>query len=241
MFTSDTVIYYNFQDIPWAQQEWAKISLSPQADQASNMCKEIDKCWGAVAEIDLKGNGLFLIASMDPASSALDHTSGAVEAHEFTHGIQSSQFVGTSKESGAYCCIKAYLPWWMVEGNATFTQAVATYSKSYSEYLEERKRSTNDLTGNSVIKFTKQWFENYLDTATTLEWDKPENSWRMYDVGFLVNEALVALKGPSINMQLIKDVANGKSWEEAFEANIGISWSIALPKLAAILSGMKGY
>ena len=236
-----TIIYYNFQDISWAQQEWVKISLNPQANQASNMCKEIDKCWGAVAEIDLKGNGLILIASKDPASSASDHTSGAGEAHEYTHAIQSNLYIGTSKESNSYCCIKAYMPWWMVEGNASFTQAVAIYSKSYSEYLEERKRNTNDLIGNSLSKFTKQWFEKYLDTTTTVEWDKPENGWRMYDVGFLVNEALASIYGPNINMQLFKDVANGKTWEQAFEVNTGISWSVALPKLAAILSGVVGH
>ena len=55
------------------------------------------------------------------------------------------------------------MPWWMVEGNASFTQAVAIYSKSYSEYLEERKRNTNDLIGNSLSKFTKQWFEKYVE------------------------------------------------------------------------------
>ena len=133
------------------------------------------------------------------------------------------------------------MPWWMVEGNASFTQAVAIYSKSYSEYLKERKRNTNDLIGNSLSEFTKQWFEKYLDTTTTVEWDKPENGWRMYDVGFLVNEALASIYGPNINMQLFKDVANGKTWEQAFEANTGISWSVALPKLAAILSGVAGH
>jgi hypothetical protein len=42
-------------------------------------------------------------------------------------------------------------------------------------------------------------------------------------------------------MQLFKDVANGKTWEQAFEDNIGVSWAIALPKLAGILSGMVGH
>ena len=234
-----SIIYYNFQDISWAQQEWAKLSLNPQANQASNMCREVDKCWGAVSEINLKNNGLILIASKDPASSSLDHTSGAAEAHEFTHAIQSSQFLGTNKESKSLCCVKAYMPHWMVEGNSAFTQAAATYSKSYSEYLEERKRNTNNLIGNKI--FTQQWLQNYIDTTTTSEWVKPENSDRMYDVGFLVNEVLASIYGPNINMQLFNDVANGKTWEQAFETNIGVSWSSALPKLGSILSGMVGH
>ena len=112
---------------------------------------------------------------------------------------------------------------------------------SYTDYLKERSRIINELEVNSNSKFTQQWFQEYLDTSTTAEWDKPENSWRMYDIGFLLNEALVAIKGPLINMQLFKDVANGKTWEQAFETNIGVSWSSALPKLGSILSGMVGH
>ena len=233
---SVTTIYYNFQDISWAEQEWAKISLNPQANQAANMCKSVETCWGAVAEIDLKGRGLLLIASKDPGASALDHSSGAGEAHEYTHTIQSTQFLGTSKEASAYCCTKAYMPWWMVEGNAAFTQAVVTYSKSYSDYLEERKRNTNNLIGNKV--FTQEWLQNYIDTTSTAEWNKPENSDRMYDVGFLVNESLASIYGPKVNMKLFKDVAGGMTWGQAFEANVGILWSDALPKLALILKEM---
>jgi hypothetical protein len=237
-----TIIYHNFQDISWAQQEWANISLNPQANEATNNCNFL-RCWSGVAEIDLKGNGFILIASEDPATSRnrSSQESGTMEAHEFSHTIQMSQFVGTSKQERAYCCIKAYMPWWMVEGNATFTQAAATFSASYTDYLKERSRIINELQVNSNSKFTQQWFQEYLDTSTTIEWNKPENSWRMYDVGFLVNEALASIYGPNINMQLFKDVANGKTWEQAFEANIGVSWSNALPKLTSILSGIVGH
>ncbi len=237
--TAVTAIYYNSQDINWAQQEWAKIALHPQGSEATRMCQSVETCWGALAEIDLKGNGLLLIASKDPTTASPDHTSGAVEAHEYSHAIQGTQFVGTGKEANSYCCTKAYLPWWMVEGNAEFTQAVAIYSTSYSAYLVERKSDTSDVLTNSNKTFSQAWLQTYLDTSTTAEWAKTENSWRMYDVGYLVNEALASIKGLSINMQLFKDVANGKTWDQAFEANFGISWSAALPKLAAILYGMQ--
>ena len=230
--------YYNILDISWAQQEWAKISLHPAGNEAARMCATAETCWGALAEIDLKGIGLLLIATQDPSPANSNQTSGTREAHEYSHTIQATQFVGSGKEANSNCCIKSYMPWWMVEGNAEFTQAVTTYATSYGEYLLERKSDTGDLLSNSNKTFSQTWFQNYLDTSTTSQWSKPENGWRMYDVGYMVNEVLASLKGPSINMQLFKDVANGKTWEQAFEANLGISWSSALPKLAAILDGM---
>jgi hypothetical protein len=236
--SSVTAIYYNIEDISWAQQEWMKIALHPQGNEAARMCQTADTCWGALSEIDLRGNGLLLIASKDPAVSSDNHTSGTLESHEYAHAIQSTQFVGTAKEANVYCCSKAYMPWWMVEGNAEFSQAAAMYSTSYSKYLEERRMDTGDLFSDKGKTFTQEWFQNYLDTSKFTEWNKPENNWRMYDVGYLVNEVLASLMGPSITMQLFKDVADGKSWDQVFEANLGISWSEALPKLAAILNGM---
>jgi len=236
--SSVIAIYYNFEDIAWAQQEWAKVSLHPRGGEAARQCQSPSTCWGAMAEVDLKGNGILFMAV--PSVPDGNHSSGTLEAHEYSHAIQGSQFVGTAKEANSYCCTKTYLPWWMVEGNAEFTQAAATYSTSYTNYLKERKVDTNELLANSAKTFTREWFQNYLDTSKTSEWNKPENNWRMYDVGYLVNEALASLKGPDINMQLFKDVANGKTWEQAFEANLGIAWSDALPKLAAILYAMVG-
>ena len=236
-----TAIYYNLTDVAWAQQEWAKIALSPAGNEASRMCATSDTCWGALAEIDLKGNGLLLFAIQDPQPANSSQGSGTREAHEYAHTIQATQFVGTGKEANSYCCIKGYMPWWMVEGNAEFTQAVSTFATSYDNYLMERQTDVGDLLANANKTFTQAWFQNYLDTSRTSEWSKPENSWRMYDVGFMVNEILASLKGPAINMQLFKDIANGKTWEQAFEANLGISWSQALPKISTILAGMAGH
>jgi len=234
--TSVVAIYFNFGDVAWAQKEWEKVALHPTGDDASKRCPSVAACGNAMTEIDLKGKGLlFLSVSSGPDP---DYASGLVEAHEYIHAIQAQQFVGTSKEDHIYCCIKTYMPAWMVEGNAHFTSVMALHSNSYAEYSSSRKNYTYELLANQAKTFTKSWLQNYLDTTNQQEWYKPENRTRMYDVGYLVNEVLCSLKGPSVNMQLFKDVANGKTWEQAFEADLGISWSEALPKLATILSEM---
>lgn len=221
-------IYYSYEDIAWGQSEFAKLALRPSGQEAARQCQTPQTCWGALAEIDMKGNGILLISSGVIDSN---HTSGTLEAHEFAHTIQGTQFVGTSKSSNSYCCVKAYLPHWTVEGGAEFAQAAAIFSNSFDEYLQERTNDTAELLNNYEGKFTVEWLKSYIAATNNDIWNDPKNSWRMYDVGFLVNEAFVAIKGPDISMKLNKDVANGASWEEAFQSNFGISWTDAVPKI----------
>jgi hypothetical protein len=185
-----------------------------------------------MAEIDLKGNGILLISA---GSLDSNHTSGALEAHEYTHTIQSYQFKGTQKEFNSYCCTKTHMPWWMVEGGASFAQTISVFFTSYDLYVTERDKGISEFADNRDNVFTLSWITNYLDISSTSKWSDPKNSSRMYDVGYLVNEALVAIKGPDISMKLNKDVANGMSWPQAFEANMGVSWTEALPKLATAI------
>jgi len=74
-----------------------------------------------------------------------------------------------------------------------------------------------------------------------MEWAKPENNWRLYDVGFLINEVLASLKGPESVMQIIKDVSSGQSWTEAFKTNFGITWEEATPQIANALIAMQSH
>ena len=223
------VIYYNYEDISWGQSEFAKYALRPSGQEAARQCQTPKTCWGAMAEVDMRGNGILLIGSGVTDSN---HTTGTLEAHEFAHTIQSTQFMGTGKEANSYCCIKAHLPWWTVEGGAEFAQAAAIYPSSYELYLGERRADTSEFLSNSQGKFTYEWILNYLSPPSYSVWSDSANNWRMYDVGFIANEAFVAIKGPDISMQLNKDVANGMSWAQAFEKNFGLSWADALPKLA---------
>lgn len=232
--TTIHAIYYTYEDTAWAQNEFAKLALHPSGQEASGQCQTSQTCWGAMAEIDMKGNGVLLIAS---GVTDANHTSGTLEAHEYAHTVQQTQFMGTSKSQGSHCCIKAYLPYWAVEGGAEFAQAVAIFPKSFNAYLLERDHDTNEFVSNRDGVFTLDWIKSFLDISAINSWNDPKNNWRTYDLGFLVNEALVAIKGPDISMKLNKDVANGMSWPQAFEASMGISWTEGLPELATAIKG----
>jgi hypothetical protein len=229
-------IYYSYTDVVWAQSEFNKYALKPTGSEAKNMCQSEDTCWGALSEVDLKGNAIIIAGLKKADATDSNHTSGTLEAHEFAHAIQASQFVGTGKEESSYCCIKRWLPHWMVEGGAEFAQAASVYSDSFKKYDSERGKVAQEFLGNHAGTFTVDWISRFLDPAAMTMWNERENDWRIYDTGFLANEALVALKGPFVSMQINRDVATGMNWEQAFEKNLGISWKEAAPKLALAIS-----
>ena len=230
------VIYYSYSDVAWAQSEFNKYALKPSGSEAKNMCQSEDTCWGALSEVDLKGGAIILAGLKRADATDSNHTSGTLEAHEFTHALQASQFVGTGKEESSYCCIKRWLPHWMVEGGAEFAQAASVYSDSFKKYDSERGKVAQEFLGNHEGTFTVDWISRFLDPSATTLWNQRVNDWRIYDVGFMANEALVALKGPFVSMQINRDVATGMNWEQAFEKNLGVSWKEAAPKLALAIS-----
>ena len=231
-------IYFSYVDRPWGQATFAKYALRPQGGEANRMCQTEVTCWGALAEIDHKGTGILLMSVNDPSKVDKSHTSGPLQAHEFAHTFQSSQFTGTVKEENSYCCTKSYLPWWLVEGGATYAEAAAMNADSFESYKVWMAKSYNDFFWQPQSEFTKEWFQNFLQPAATSEWGKPEYQWKIYSVGAIVDEIFFALRGPDISMKLMRDVATGKTWPEAFEKNFGTSWNEALPVLSEALTKM---
>ncbi|MFM9151403.1 MAG: hypothetical protein ACKOPU_03915 [Candidatus Planktophila sp.] len=229
-------IYFSYEDRTWGQTTFAKYALRPSGNETKNMCQTPDTCWGAMAEIDYKGNGILLFSVNNPAKLDKDHTSGPLQAHEFAHNFQASQFLGTAKGINTYCCIKQYLPWWIVEGGATFVEAAAMNSDSFDGYAKWMRRSYDDFKNPQDGPFTKAWFEQFLQPTDPSLWSQQQYQWKIYSGGALVDEIFIALKGPDISMKLMRDVAMGSSWAEAFESNFGMSWSAAVPILAEVLT-----
>ena len=125
------------------------------------------------------------------------------------------------------------LPRWMLEGGAHWSQGAATYHQNFSDYLEERKRNTGELFSNPSI-YTAQWLAEFLNPNPATNWAywATYENYRLYDVGLLATEALVALKGPETFMHLYTDVGSGQSFLQAFEKEYGLAWSEAVSIIA---------
>lgn len=224
-------IYFEHQDTAWAQSKLnnflGKDILDWQKKQAENSCRAKNDCLGAVAITHpAKPAGIVLVSASEAGKQDANHTSGTLEAHEYTHIIQDDL-------QGKFL---ARVPRWQAEGEAMFAQAASIYHSDFAKYTIERQRIIGGLVGNPEI--TQSWLIDFISPASGLinwqVWDKYDG-WRVYDVGMLVTEVLASLKGPEAPMSLSLEVGNGLSYEKAFEKIFGISWKTAVPMIAKII------
>ena len=229
------VIYYVRDDISWAQQKFEELmnlGAGYNPDAASNNCRVDSPCWGASSWMSSTKEGVLLIAV---GELDLNHTSGTLEAHEFTHSIQT--YLDSTNTHWD-------LPRWLLEGGAEWSQGAAIYYSDIVLYQEERRRNTDDLFKHPTT-YTKAWIQNYLKATgdqSWAYWDQFEH-WRVYDVGLMATEILVALKGPTSVMNLYSKVCTGSgmTWAQAFKAEYGSEWSDAVPYIAdAIAKELAG-
>ena len=177
-------IYYSYKDIDWAQQKYKTIYPEAQGQEAKNSCQKIEFCWGASGTINKAGDGVLLAAVMT-SNPDINHTSGTLEAHEYTHILQIGSFYGTPNQSQAMCCIKAFTPWWFVEGGAEFSQIAAIYSSSFNNYTRDRKVWARDLLENREKKFTEAWIANFIKPPDTKIWMDSDTQWHLYDLSLI--------------------------------------------------------
>jgi hypothetical protein len=229
------VIYYGHKDIEWAQKKYSQIFPSATGQEAKNGCQKIDFCWGASGTINNEGDGVLLVAVMTN-NPTRNHTSGTLEAHEYTHVIQIGSFYGTQNQGQAMCCIKAFTPWWFVEGGAEFSQLAAVYAKSFPKYSADRKFWAKELLENRKKKYTEKWIANFIKPPNNDVWMDPETQWHLYDLGMLVSEIFTAIKGPAINIQIFEDISDGMTYEQSFEKHFSMKWDAAIPLIAKSIS-----
>jgi hypothetical protein len=167
-------------------------------------------------------------------------TSGSLEAHEYTHVIQTGTFFGTPNQMQAIVGIKAFAPWWFVEGGAEFSQIPAIHWSSFANYTKDRKIWAKNILENKAGKYTEAWIANFLKPPNTSVWSDAETQWNLYDIGLLASEIFTAIKGPAINIQIFKDISAGMTYEKSFEKHFGIKWAAAVPLIAKSIAKVAG-
>jgi hypothetical protein len=226
-----TFIYYQYEDTAWAQSKLNNFLgdyiLDWQKEQAKTSCRDKYDCLGAVAITHpAKPAGIVLVTASSAGKTDPNHTSGTLEAHEYTHIIQDElqgKFLGQ-------------VPRWQAEGEAMFAQAASIHHLDFSTYKLERERIIKGLMSNPEI--SESWLIDFINPSSGLvnwqAWDKYD-SWRVYDVGMLITEVLASLKGPESTMSLSAEVGKGVSYQKAFEKIYGLSWKSAVPMIAKII------
>jgi len=228
--TQLTIMRFGYEDTEWARAQWvAKFDGqdSSVASEVQLICATTTTCWGGTARIASHDEAWILLATMKANTSSSGHVTGALEAHEYVHTIQLKPFSGITGRTFNH------LPRWLLEGMATWSQAAVLGVTSFDAYKAERTREVSGFK-NSVA-----WLETFLGPTGTnwAHWNSytGNDSWRIYDVGFLATEALVALKGPNTVMSLYTKVASGQTFDQAFDELYGISWTEAHKIIARVI------
>jgi hypothetical protein len=245
--------FYNTQDEPAAEIAFAKwkadfnINGGPDPSQLANDCRQsngtpggyipgpIGDCTnanGGVIDAVGTGVGLFGVPTA-PGPRSDPYRFGALEIHEYTHMVQTAQFIGVGDQPGR--AMQSGSPCWLQEGQAHFASKTSA-SSTLNDYLVQRNGEALSRTdGDGQIPPRDiAGISAYL-SLQTLATCSNTYSWG-YATGMLAVEALSAIGGVQSTMALYAEEARGNSFVDAFQMVYGISWSSAQPILVQVIA-----
>jgi hypothetical protein len=228
-----TTLFYNYKDLQWATDSLSTFRNpfrvnNTYADQAIEHCPTEYFCRGSFGNY-AEGTGLVITSVALPEGQWIDYfdLSGALDIHEFTHTIQKAQFLEAKNN------VHTGYPHWFSEGQpqiAAFTGANNTLAAYKEMRLKVMDAPAKGLGGYSPEDISRFYKLQSVDTRDT------ETSDLKYTIGYITVEALTALKGIDSTMNLVKAVAMGDTFEQAFKKIYEVEWSYAEPILAAVVS-----
>ena len=224
--TKINALYYGFEDVMWAQDKITELyGNHSEKDRIPKNCETAGRCNGANASLIQPnvGHTNFGVASNN---SGAYHTKGGLEIHEYAHTVQFIQFQNTPRQL-------YLLPSWFVEGhahligNAGSANSLLEYSDFRNQWKPGRPYGLNDYSPSSIEQLYDRLSVGKTDSSVFQN---------VYTIGYFTVEALVAIKGVDSPIEMVSQVSNGKSFEEAFLSVYGISWSDGSKILAKAVS-----
>lgn len=221
---------FNFADRDWATNQMETILPNSGSGWIADVaCNSKETCWGGGAFSN--GAGKYLIVETMGYIDA-NHTSGSLEAHEFTHIVQQMSFK-KGRPPAAYL-FDPWPPTWYWEGQAHFAQHASVYFDSYESYMNQRRLTSQDLYKDST--FNSKNIQNYFVFNAPADWRQNYERWREYDLGAMFVEILTALKGPESTMEMWRITGTGVNFPVAFETVYGISFEKAMPIMSKAIA-----
>jgi hypothetical protein len=140
------------------------------------------------------------------------------------------QFIGKQKDDQNF----NYLPRWFIEGHAHIAGNTGA-AKTLFDYQINRLQWLNTSPNQEIKSFEPVDIERFYASLMPGKYNA-EMFGYVYTIGYITMECLVALKGIDSPTELIVQVSNGLTFEEAFAKVYGISWAEASPILAKTVS-----
>jgi hypothetical protein len=237
------VIRYNYKDLGWAETTTrAKLTASEyeHLDRneggklvTSNCDNSTANCRGSKQQTTQSGLSIILqgvensLPLNDPTGTAR-FDSGMLEVHEYFHSLQRIPIMGKSN---------IWPHAWFREGGAEWAQNAIV---NYDDFNAYRAFITADCTG-SCARMTEADIKEFLTEAKENYLPQKFESWLNYSFGSKVVEALVAIKGHDILIDMYAEMGKGISFDAAFKNLFEVEWSYAIPILAkTIYANLNG-
>ena len=229
------VKFYSFNklDVLWAK-EIATNWVSPfrlgesLPQQAEKMCAGED-CDGGITNY-VSGFGAVLVGVSTPVTryGDLARFNGQNDLHEYVHAVQGIIFA--NKTSGPPPTL---IPCWYSEGQPQAVSIITSaatmhdYLKLRTQWLKTGSWPLPDTSAQTIEKFLADNMKVPCPGAT---------NFLNYTAGFIVMETLISVGGVEKTFDLLKKVADGSSFESAFESEYSLPWVEAAPIVARIVS-----
>ena len=231
--------------ISYGDNEWAQSTFSQYQDlvygnvktAVSEICP-VQACGRSIAFRNSKWDGVLLLQNGSRGSNPESDNrinSGMEYAHEYFHTIQF--FTGRDRYYEA--------PSWFLEGSANWTGNIVAYHLDYSAYTLWRAKDLREQYGKSTV-FTAAWVQEFLNSYASKKppgqftkfdyYDGPYPRYYQYCIGAMFTEIITSLKGPDSILAIYKSMANGNTFEQAFEFEFGKSWEEALPYISKAIA-----
>jgi hypothetical protein len=225
---------FSFQDRDWAMSQMKQIVPDTENQWIKDVaCPREDFCVGGGSFHNLSNKTALIVITtgIDP-NNVINSISGTVEAHEYTHSIEQSS--SDALRPSVNLLKSPWPPNWIWEGLAQFSQHAAIYFDSFEKYSKYRKEASGQIFNNST--WNANYIEGYFQTNLTTEWASKYPRWRQYDLGAMLIEILVAIKGPDSAMQIFNESVNGGGFEAAFQRIYGSSFQSVLPTISRTIA-----
>jgi hypothetical protein len=216
------IIYFDENDRNWAESETKKLLRQNEIQISNGKMNNPESVNVATQEAVVWFENSCLMTDFMSIS-------GAGMSHGYTHSIQKFQFSKNPEKWGTWGSI----PRWLLEGGATFSENITAYGESYLKWKNAEPFHNKDLKKYDLA-FYEDFLRFKLPGTTPYSWEYT-NKWptqRVYDIGSLVCEILVSIKGPNSIMDLYSEFALSQDFDASFKKIFGVTWSEASPDVA---------
>lgn len=155
--------------------------------------------------------------------------SGAGMSHGYTHSIQKFQFSQDSSKWGTW----GSAPRWLLEGGATFSENMTAHGDTF-----EKWKSAGPFHNTDLKKYDLAFFQDFLryklpgDIPYTWAHTEKWPNQRVYDIGSIVCEILIAIQGPNSIIDLYREFAQLQDFDASFKKVFGVTWTDVYPDVA---------